>query len=100
MVNATDAVLDAPGTSTEPDPEDIEADRDLRRMKIVATSLLAFTAMSYFALSALPSASLLISALRATMEAATIGGFADWFAVVALFRQPLGLPIPHTDLIA
>ena len=32
-------------------------------------------------------------------EAATIGGFADWYAVVALFRRPLGLPIPHTAII-
>lgn len=37
--------------------------------------------------------------LRAFCEAALVGGFADWFAVTALFRHPLGLPIPHTAII-
>ncbi len=37
--------------------------------------------------------------VRATAEAAMVGGIADWFAVTALFRRPLGLPIPHTALI-
>ena len=37
--------------------------------------------------------------VRATAEAAIVGGLADWFAVTALFRQPLGLPIPHTAIV-
>src|SRR5206468_2684605 len=37
--------------------------------------------------------------VAAGFEAATVGGFADWFAVTALFRHPLGLPIPHTAII-
>ena len=37
--------------------------------------------------------------MRAFCEAATVGALADWFAVVALFRRPLGLPIPHTAII-
>jgi len=37
--------------------------------------------------------------VRSTAEAAMIGGLADWFAVTALFRRPLGLPIPHTAII-
>jgi uncharacterized membrane-anchored protein YjiN (DUF445 family) len=37
--------------------------------------------------------------LAAFAEAAVIGGLADWYAVVALFRRPLGLPIPHTAII-
>jgi uncharacterized membrane-anchored protein YjiN (DUF445 family) len=40
-----------------------------------------------------------IAMLHAFAEAAMIGGLADWFAVVALFRHPLGLPIPHTAII-
>lgn len=40
-----------------------------------------------------------IPALKAFAEAALVGGIADWFAVTALFRRPLGLPIPHTALI-
>ena len=38
--------------------------------------------------------------VRAAAEAGIVGGLADWFAVTALFRRPLGLPIPHTNLIA
>ena len=42
---------------------------------------------------------LTIGAFAATMEAAMVGGLADWFAVTALFRHPLGLPIPHTAIV-
>ena len=38
--------------------------------------------------------------IRATAEAAMVGGIADWFAVTALFRHPLGIPIPHTAIVA
>lgn len=41
-----------------------------------------------------------LDALRATAEAAMVGGLADWFAVTALFRHPLGIPIPHTAIVA
>ena len=41
----------------------------------------------------------LLGYLQAGAEAAMVGGVADWFAVTALFRRPLGLPIPHTALI-
>jgi uncharacterized membrane-anchored protein YjiN (DUF445 family) len=41
-----------------------------------------------------------ISLVRATAEAAMVGGIADWFAVTALFRHPLGIPIPHTAIVA
>ena len=37
--------------------------------------------------------------LQQTFDAATVGGLADWFAVTALFRHPLGIPIPHTAII-
>ena len=37
--------------------------------------------------------------VRATAEAGMVGGVADWFAITALFRHPLGLPIPHTAII-
>jgi uncharacterized membrane-anchored protein YjiN (DUF445 family) len=40
-----------------------------------------------------------VGAIRATAEAAMVGALADWFAVTALFRRPLGLPIPHTAII-
>ena len=41
-----------------------------------------------------------MGALRATAEASMVGGLADWFAVTALFRHPLGIPIPHTAIVA
>ena len=41
-----------------------------------------------------------IGLVRATAEAALVGGIADWFAVTALFRHPLGIPIPHTAIVA
>src|SRR5688500_20059968 len=40
-----------------------------------------------------------IGYVRATAEAAMVGGLADWFAITALFRHPLGIPIPHTAII-
>jgi uncharacterized membrane-anchored protein YjiN (DUF445 family) len=41
-----------------------------------------------------------VGLVRATAEAAMVGGIADWFAVTALFRHPLGIPIPHTAIVA
>src|SRR5918999_6114091 len=40
-----------------------------------------------------------LAIVRAISEAAMVGGLADWFAVTALFRQPMGLPIPHTAIV-
>lgn len=70
-----------------------------RNMRALASGLLgamavAFAASSYF----LPGHPWL-APLRAFAEAAVVGGLADWFAVVALFRRPLGLPIPHTAIV-
>ena len=70
----------------------------LRRMKRTATGLLAVTAAVFVVASVLPD-SPWIGFLRAAAEAGTVGGLADWFAVTALFRHPLGLPIPHTALV-
>lgn len=68
-------------------------------MRLVATLLLAAMA-GLFALSlAVPTAHPAVPWLRAFAEAGMVGGLADWFAVTALFRRPLGLPIPHTAII-
>jgi uncharacterized membrane-anchored protein YjiN (DUF445 family) len=70
-------------------------------MKRRATWLLA-AAAALFVLTRLLEArygGLWIGAIRATAEASTIGGLADWFAVTALFRYPLGIPIPHTAIV-
>lgn len=79
-----------------------EADHEraarLRRMKLVALSLLAIAAVVY--LATLPVAHQGgWGFVNAGAEAAMVGALADWFAVTALFRHPLGLPIPHTAII-
>ncbi len=82
---------------TEPDPDRI-ARRTLRRHRTIATLLLilmaALTIVSYY----LPR-TYWTDLLQAGAKAGFVGGVADWFAVTALFRRPLGLPIPHTAII-
>jgi uncharacterized membrane-anchored protein YjiN (DUF445 family) len=72
---------------------------DLARMKWIALALLGGAAMLYIAASLLQHRHPAWSYVAAFSEAAMIGAIADWFAVVALFRHPLGLPIPHTAII-
>ena len=73
----------------------------VRGMRIVASGLLVIMAALYLFARAqeAPSAFGGWGYLRAFAEAAMVGGLADWFAVTALFRHPLGLPIPHTAII-
>jgi len=82
---------------TEPDP-DILARRALRQHRLFATGLLvlmaALTIASYF----IPP-NWWGGLLQAAAKAGFIGGIADWFAITALFRHPLGIPIPHTAII-
>jgi uncharacterized membrane-anchored protein YjiN (DUF445 family) len=77
----------------------IAAPRGARRMRIVATGLLVLMAAVFLAARALEPRHPGWGFLRAFAEAAMVGGLADWFAVTALFRHPLGLPIPHTAII-
>jgi uncharacterized membrane-anchored protein YjiN (DUF445 family) len=83
----------------------VEADRrrrsDLRRMKGSAAGLLLVAAVGYVLARHWEAhgGPAVAGYLRATAEAGMVGGLADWFAVTALFRRPLGLPIPHTALI-
>jgi uncharacterized membrane-anchored protein YjiN (DUF445 family) len=63
-----------------------------------ATGLLAAVAVGFLASFALPDAAW-TGWVRAALEAGLVGGLADWFAVVALFRHPLGIPIPRTAVI-
>ncbi|MFC9436263.1 DUF445 domain-containing protein [Nocardia sp. NPDC057030] len=76
--------------------------RDLWRMKALATGLLAVaTAIYLFCrwLESRGSGGGWVDYVRAASEAGMVGALADWFAVTALFRHPLGLPIPHTAII-
>src|SRR5204862_7161935 len=74
--------------------------RGLRRNRVIATVLLGAIAALFVSTTLAPQPGFWILLVRATAEAALVGGLADWFAVTALFRQPLGLPIPHTAIIA
>jgi uncharacterized membrane-anchored protein YjiN (DUF445 family) len=73
--------------------------RQLRRMKRMATGLLLAAAVVYVVFRWLEETHSWAGFVRATAEAAMVGALADWFAVTALFRHPLGLPIPHTAII-
>jgi len=70
-----------------------------RRMRWIATGMLAAMAVIFIATHALVAAHPAWGYVNAFAEAAMVGGLADWFAVTALFRHPLGLPIPHTAII-
>jgi uncharacterized membrane-anchored protein YjiN (DUF445 family) len=71
----------------------------LRRAKRQALALL-LVVTAVFVATSLVERGLLLNCIKAMAEAAMVGALADWFAVVALFRRPLGLPIPHTAVIA
>jgi uncharacterized membrane-anchored protein YjiN (DUF445 family) len=73
--------------------------RDLRRMRFLATALLGLMFVVFIATSFAPVKWAWLSYLQAFAEAGMIGACADWFAVVAMFRHPLGLPIPHTAIV-
>src|SRR5512132_1863956 len=68
-------------------------------MKVVATGLLVVMAAVFLLSRALQPQFPWLAYVKAFAEAAMVGGLADWFAVTALFRHPLGLPIPHTAII-
>ncbi|WP_204315500.1 DUF445 family protein, partial [Stenotrophomonas maltophilia] len=65
-------------------------------MRLVATGLLVAMAILFLLTRAFDHLHPAIGYVRAFAEAAMVGGLADWFAVTALFRHPLHLPIPHT----
>lgn len=81
------------------DTADRERARALRQVKIVATVLLVGTAALFVVARHYEPAHWAWGYVAAFASAATVGGLADWYAVVALFRRPLGLPIPHTAII-
>lgn len=80
-------------------PADAERAAELRRVKALATLVLASTLALFVLAKWLLPVHPVFGFIAAFAEAATIGGLADWYAVVALFKRPLGLPIPHTAII-
>jgi uncharacterized membrane-anchored protein YjiN (DUF445 family) len=91
--------MTASGTSSFDAPGDAARAAELRRVKALATLVLAGTLTVFMTAKALLAVHPIFGFVAAFAEAATIGGLADWYAVVALFRRPLGLPIPHTAII-
>jgi uncharacterized membrane-anchored protein YjiN (DUF445 family) len=73
--------------------------QQLRRAKASATGLLGFATVVVLVTVLVPHTPTWVGYLRATAEASMVGALADWFAVTALFRHPMGLPIPHTAII-
>jgi uncharacterized membrane-anchored protein YjiN (DUF445 family) len=80
-------------------PGDAARAAELKRVKAQATLVLVGTLSLFVLAKALLNVHPVFGFVAAFAEAATIGGLADWYAVVALFRRPLGLPIPHTAII-
>ena len=72
---------------------------ELKRMRAFATLLLISMTVVFVLTTVMKNDQPWIPDPRAFSEAAMVGACADWFAVVALFRRPLGLPIPHTGII-
>jgi uncharacterized membrane-anchored protein YjiN (DUF445 family) len=93
------AVMTLPATFVIDTPGDAARAAELRRVKLLATSVLAATFATFLGAKALLPVHPAFGFIAAFAEAATIGGLADWYAVVALFKRPLGLPIPHTAII-
>jgi len=81
------------------DPElDAERRRGLRQMRAVALGLLLLAAVVFLATLRVADQGFW-GFVHAGAEASMVGAMADWFAVTAIFRHPLGVPIPHTALI-
>jgi uncharacterized membrane-anchored protein YjiN (DUF445 family) len=90
--------MSSPASNAKPPAEDHRV-TDLRRMRAFATGLLVAMTVVFVAASFAQAQWEWLAYVRAFAEAGMVGACADWFAVVALFRRPLGLPIPHTGIV-
>jgi len=94
-----DAVNPPPADPFAASPRDDAARRRLRDNRILATGLLGLMGVAFAGSHMVHDAGFATLLVRSGAEAGVVGGLADWFAVTALFRHPLGLPIPHTAII-
>ena len=93
-------LLDATGLAAAPVVKDAVAKRAaLVRMKRIALAALVMAAVGFLAMHVYAPKNFWTGLIEAFFEASMVGAFADWFAVTALFRHPMGLPIPHTAII-
>ena len=81
------------------DRSDVVRRKRLRRNRLLATAMLTGMGAVFVATRMVPEPGFLTLLIQASAEAGMVGGLADWFAVTALFRHPLGVPIPHTAII-
>ena len=81
-----------------PSPADVRRRAGLRRMRTLALALLGLAAVVFLATLRLDHDGVW-GYVNTAAEAAMVGGLADWFAVTALFRHPLGIPVPHTAIV-
>src|ERR1700760_4547481 len=94
------APSEAPTALLPPPTRDTDPRRaGLRRMRLFATLLLVLMTAIFLATTAIKLDWPWVPYLRAFAEAGMVGACGDWVAIVALFRRPLGLPIPHTGII-
>ena len=95
------APLPAPPAASTlgPRPTDEARRAEIAVMRRRATGLLLLAAAVFVAARWFEAAHPWLGYVRATAEASLVGGLADWFAVTALFRHPLGIPIPHTAIV-
>jgi uncharacterized membrane-anchored protein YjiN (DUF445 family) len=96
---AIDPNLMAEGSALPPVTAEAARRGRLRVMKRRATALLAAVTTIFIAVTSFGGDATWAGYVQSTAEAAMIGGLADWFAVTALFRHPLGIPIPHTAIV-
>jgi uncharacterized membrane-anchored protein YjiN (DUF445 family) len=79
--------------------DDTQRAAQLRQMQLIATGLLVAATVVFIITTIFRELAPWVPFVRAFAEAAMIGALADWFAVTALFRHPLGIPIPHTAIV-
>jgi uncharacterized membrane-anchored protein YjiN (DUF445 family) len=99
MMATADDERDITAASRAESAEDAAKRAALSRVKAIATGALVACIALYALATAFKGQYPVLGFVAAFAEAAAIGGLADWYAVVALFRRPLGLPIPHTAII-
>src|SRR5277367_5498424 len=88
----------SPASALEREPTELRV-RRLAAARRRATALLAGVTVLFVAVTVAGAHGTFLGYVQAGAEASMVGGVADWFAVTALFRRPLGLPIPYTALI-
>ena len=88
-----------PGAEHRFSAADAEKAAALRKMKLLAVSLLIGMAVIFVVAFALQKQYPWLEYVRAAAEGGMVGALADWFAVTALFKYPMGLKIPHTAII-